>query len=99
MMQFSRAKCVAIILFGLLLCAGGILALLAGEGKNGFDTLPLGWFPVMVLAPMVSVGCVVCMVRGSDGSRWWFFLGILLTLPQLFVCLVAVRGTVHYLFQ
>src|SRR5690349_2611924 len=35
-------------------------------GKNGLDTLPLAWLFIEVLAPLVSVGCLIllCCRRG-----------------------------------
>jgi hypothetical protein len=79
------------------LCRAGVYAFWIGQGKNGFDSLPLVWYLVLVLGPLLSLGCFISMWRVRAGSGWWLGVGALLLIPQLFVWFVAVDGVLHYL--
>ena len=96
-LRISRASLSGILLICFALCAAGVRAFWIGQGKNGFDSLPLGWYLALVLGPLVGLGCFIAMRRVSVGSDWWLWVATLLLLPQLIVWLVAVDGVLYYL--
>jgi hypothetical protein len=95
--QATRAHFAGLLSVCFVLCAVGVWVFCAGTGKNGFDSLPLAWYCVLVLAPVIAVASVVAMWRVRVGSDWWLWTGVVLLLPQLYVLFVAASGVLHYL--
>ena len=92
----TRAHFAVVLSVCFVLSAVGAWVFFASNGKNGFDSLPLAWYCVLVLAPLVAFGSVVAMWRIRVGSHWWLWAGVLLLLPQLYVLFVAASGVLHY---
>ena len=96
-LRITKAHLGAVLAVCLVLCAVGVWVFFAGMKKNGFESLPLIWYLVLVLGPVIAFGCFVAMWRARQGSQWWLPLGVLLLLPQLLVWYFAVGGVLHYL--
>jgi len=96
-LRITRAHLSTVQFCLFILCAVGIWVLFAGQGENGFDALPLFWYLVLTLVPLVSLGCFIAMWSVRFGSRNWLALGGMLTAPQLIVWYYAMRGVLHYL--
>jgi hypothetical protein len=77
------------------LLAAGVWAFFHTPGKNGFDTIPLFWFLVIVSAPLVCLVCVVVLWR-QKASPWWAASATLLLLPQAVVWLFGVGNFISY---
>lgn len=84
----------ALVIFFALWAAGSYAFSI---GKYDFDTLPLVWYLVLVLGPLLSLGCFIAMCRVRAGSAWWLGLGALLLTPQLYVWFIIVAVVLHYL--
>ena len=95
--QATRAHFAVVVSVCFVLCAVGVWVFCAGTGKNGFDSLPLAWYCVLVLAPVIAAASVVAMWLVGVGSDWWLWTGVVLLLPQLYVLFVAGSGVLHYL--
>lgn len=96
-LRITRAHLSTVQLCLLVLCAVGVWVLFTGQGKNGFDALPLFWYLVLTLIPLVSLGCFIAMWSVRFGSRNWLAVGGMLTTPQLIVWYYAMRGVLYYL--
>ena len=96
-LRLNRARLSGVMVICFAFCAAGVRAFWTGQGKNGFDSLPLGWYLALVLSPMVGLGCLIAMWRVKVGSEWWLWLATMLLAPQLFVWLMAMDGVLHYL--
>jgi hypothetical protein len=97
--KLTRIHFAVLLTLGLLLCLTGVWSFFVGRGKNGFDALPLIWYLVLVLVPLLGIACFVAMWRVRAGSNLWLIAGALLLIPQLLVWSKAMRGILHYLFQ
>ena len=95
--QVTRARLCNIVLMSFTACAAGVWSFCVQQSKNGFSSLPLIWYAVLVLAPLVAFACFVTMCRVKEGSGSWLFVGGLLVAPQLLVWVMAVDGVLHYL--
>jgi hypothetical protein len=95
-MQATRAKLGSVMLICDALFAASVWVLLTNEGKNGFDLLPLPWYLALVLAPLLSIVCVVLMYRIQAGSRLWPLLGSLSLIPLLYYWIMMLGGILHY---
>ena len=96
-LRVTRGRLSSVLLICFAICAAGVRAFCIGQGKNGFDSLPLVWYLALVLGPLVALGCFAAMWRLRVGSDWWLWLGTLLLVPQLLIWLVAVDGVLYYL--
>ncbi len=96
-LRITRVHLGVVVILCFLLCAAGVCVFWIGQGKNGFDTLPLAWHLILVVSPMISLGCLIAMSRVKVGSKWWLSIGALLVGPQLFAWLATVDGVLHYL--
>lgn len=96
-LRVTRARLSGVLSVCCAVCAAGIWAFSVGQGKNGFDSLPLVWYLVLALGPLLGLSCFIAMWRARVGSDWWLGLGVLLLIPQLLVWLAAVDGVLHYL--
>jgi hypothetical protein len=73
----------------------GVWVFFRGQGKNGFDTMPLFWLFAVLSAPPLSLACVVTMWR-QRASAWLAAFATFLLLPQAVVWYFAVMGVLHY---
>jgi len=96
-LRLTRARLSAVQLCCLTLCLVAVWVLLASMQKSGFESLPLVWYLVLVLGPVVAVACFVASVRVRAGSPAWIAVGALVLVPQVFVWCFAVTGVLHYL--
>jgi len=96
-LRISRAHLSAVQFCSLVLCAVGVWVFITGAKKNGFESLPLVWYLVLTLGPLVALGCFVAMCRVRVGSAAWIAVGGVLVAPQLFVWYHAMSGVLHYL--
>src|SRR5690348_13650574 len=96
-LQITRARLCSISFLCLAACAGGAWAFSVQQSKNGFASLPLIWYLVFVLAPVVAFTSFVTMCRVKEGASSWLFLGALLLAPQLLIWVMAMDGVLHYL--
>ncbi len=96
-LQITRARLCSIALMCFAACAAGVWSFCVQQSKNGFASLPLIWYLVLVLAPLVALTCFVTMCQVKQGSGSWLFVGGLLVAPQLLILVMAVDGILHYL--
>ena len=96
-LRITRLRLSVALAICFALCVAGARAFLVSQGKNGFDSLPLVWYLVLMLGPLLGLGCFVAMWRVRVGSSWWLGVGTLLLIPQLFVLVIAADGVLHYL--
>ena len=96
-LRITRAHLSTIQFCLFILCSVGVWVFFRDEGKNNFDVLPLVWYLVLTLVPLVSLGCFIAMWSVRCGSRKWLTVGGVLTVPQLIVWYYAMRGVLYYL--
>ena|SRR5580765_3215931 len=96
-LKITRARLCSVAFICLASCVAGVWAFCVQQSKNGFASLPLMWYVVLVLAPLLAFTCFVAMCRVKEGSGSWLFLGALLTAPQVLIWVMAVDGVLHYL--
>ena len=96
-LRLSKVPAGWILLVTSALVAGAVWAEAHTPGKNGLDTLPLGWLFVQVSAPLLSVGCLIILCCRGGRSPWLVLLATLLTAPQCIVWFFAVGGVLYYL--
>ncbi len=92
----SRAHLAAVISVCFALSCAGVWVAITCNGMNPLSALPLGWFLVLAMTPLVAAGCLIKMFRVKFGSPWWFLPSSVLVLPQLYVCFVAWCCFLHY---
>lgn len=74
----------------------GVWIFFHGNGKNGFDVIPLFWLFAIVSAPILSTMSVIALWH-QRVSTWRAAIATLLLLPQCVVWYYAVKGVLHYL--
>ncbi len=96
-LHITRARLCGILGASFIGCSAGAWAFCVQQSKNGFASLPLVWYLVLVLGPLMGLTCFLAMWRVRAGSASWLWLGVLLLAPQLLLWVMAVDGVLHYL--
>jgi len=96
-LQITRPRLCVVAFICLMACAAAVWTFCVQQSKNGFASLPLIWYVVLMLAPLLAVTCFVTMCRVKEGSGSWVLLGALLVVPQLLIWVMALDGVLHYL--
>jgi hypothetical protein len=79
------------------LCVAAVIGFAHGDGKTGVETVPLVWWLVLALCPLLSIGSFVAMFRVKEGSEWWIGVSMLLMIPQAIVGFLVLMGVLHLL--
>ena len=95
--KLTKFPAISIFIIASMLVVIGVWVASHTPGKNGFDTIPLLWFFVLVCAPLLSIGCTVVLWYQRGRSRWLAVLATLFAIPQCIVCYFAVGGALYYL--
>jgi hypothetical protein len=79
-----------------LICGAGVWTFLHGSGKNGLDTLPLGWLLALLTTPILSLACVVCMWHRKR-TEWVAASATVLATLQCGIWCLTVLSVLYYL--
>ena len=87
-LQISRGRLSGIIFLCLALYVIGWWWAFAHVDNRGYPALSCSF--VLVVCPVVSIGCIVEMLRLKTESNWWLGLAVILLTPHLLGVIGAV---------